>query len=175
MNLPNRLTISRIVLIVPFAALAMAGVPLCYLFAAILFALASMTDLLDGWYARKHDMVTDFGKLMDPIADKVLVMVALVALLAQGMVSWLAVMVLFAREYIVSGLRLVAAGKGVVIAADKLGKFKTATQMTGIICYLLGGWSEWFTIPGEVLIWISVGLSIVSLVDYAIKNKEVFR
>lgn len=174
-NLPNKLTMLRIWLIVPFVGLVAADSPVCYLLSAIIFAIASLTDLFDGWYARKHNMVTDFGKLMDPIADKLLVMAALVVLVARDIAPWLASIVLFAREYIISGVRLVAASKGVVIAADKYGKLKTFTQMLGIVCYLLGGWTPGYTLMGEILIWISVALSVLSLIGYVKNNKEVFK
>ena len=133
MNLPNKLTLLRMALVPVFVALLMAPGPAFQLAAALVFALASATDWFDGWYARRHHMVTDFGKLMDPMADKLLVMAALVGLLAQGRAPWLAVMVLLGREFIISGIRLVAAAKGEVIAAGLSGKLKTVSQMLGLI------------------------------------------
>lgn len=175
MNLPNKLTMIRILLVPVFVGLMAVDQPTYQLAAAAVFLIASVTDWFDGWYARRHNMVTDFGKLMDPMADKLLVMAALIALLEFRSVSWLAVMVLLGREFVVSGIRLVAAAKGSVIAAGAVGKFKTASQMAGLLLLLAGGYFSWMVIPGEVLIWISVGLSVYSLVEYIIKNKEVFQ
>ncbi|MEG0935516.1 MAG: CDP-diacylglycerol--glycerol-3-phosphate 3-phosphatidyltransferase [Clostridia bacterium] len=173
MNLPNKLTVLRVILIVPFVGLMMIETPMCQLGAALVFGLASVTDWLDGWYARKHHLVTDFGKLMDPMADKLLVMAALIGLVAQGRAPWLCAMVLLGREFVISGFRLVAASKGVVIAADTLGKYKTASQMVGLGLMLGGGWWAALTVPGEILLWLSVVLSVVSCAQYIFKNREV--
>lgn len=175
MNLPNKLTIFRVALIPVFVALMMMEGPAFQLAAALVFALASATDWFDGWYARRHHMVTDFGKLMDPMADKLLVMAALIGLLAQGRAPWLAVMVLLGREFVISGIRLVAAAKGEVIAAGLTGKLKTITQMVGLALMLAGGYFPWMLMPGEILIWISVALSIWSCAEYIAKNKGVFK
>ena len=175
MNLPNRLTIIRVALIPIFVLLMMGNGPIFQLAAALVFALASLTDCFDGWYARRHHMVTDFGKLMDPMADKLLVMAALVGLLAQNRVPWLAVMVLLGREFVISGIRLVAAAKGEVIAAGLSGKIKTVTQMVGLTLVLAGGCFSWMLAPGEVLIWVSVLLSVWSCAEYIVKNKGVFK
>ena len=175
MNLPNKLTLLRMALVPVFVALLMAPGPAFQLAAALVFALASATDWFDGWYARRHHMVTDFGKLMDPMADKLLVMAALVGLLAQGRAPWLAVMVLLGREFIISGIRLVAAAKGEVIAAGLSGKLKTVSQMLGLILLLAGGWTPWMAEAGEVLLWVSVGLCVWSCAEYIVKNKGVFK
>ncbi len=175
MNLPNKLTLLRMALVPVFVALLMAPGPVFQLAAALVFALASATDWFDGWYARRHHMVTDFGKLMDPMADKLLVMAALVGLLAQGRAPWLAVMMLLGREFIISGIRLVAAAKGEVIAAGLSGKLKTVSQMLGLILLLAGGWTPWMAVAGEVLLWVSVGLSVWSCAEYIVKNKGVFK
>lgn len=175
MNLPNKLTLLRMALVPVFVALLMAPGPAFQLAAALVFALASATDWFDGWYARRHHMVTDFGKLMDPMADKLLVMAALVGLLAQGRAPWLAVMVLLGREFIISGIRLVAAAKGEVIAAGLSGKLKTVSQMLGLILLLAGGWTPWMAAAGEVLLWLSVVLSVWSCAEYIVKNKGVFK
>lgn len=172
MNLPNRLTLLRVALIPVFVLFVMLEGAVWQYLAALVFALASLTDWVDGWYARKHGLITDFGKLMDPMADKLLVMAALVALVAQARVSWLAVMVILGREFVISSIRLVAASRGVVIAADQLGKYKTTAQMAGILLLVLGGWAA---LPGEILIWISVALSIWSCVEYIRCNREVFK
>lgn len=174
MNLPNKLTMLRICMIPLFVALLMQEPPLYSLLAAIVFGIASVTDLFDGWYARKHSLITDFGKLMDPMADKLLVMTALVGLLAQGRVHWLAVMVLLAREFLVSSIRLVAASKGLVIAAGKGGKLKTATQMVSLALITADSFFPWMALPGAILLWLSVALSLWSCVEYIAGNKGVF-
>lgn len=175
MNLPNRLTILRVLLIPVFVALFMIGEPLTQALAALAFVMASVTDWMDGWYARKHRQETDFGKLMDPMADKLLVMAALVALVAEGRAPWLAAMLILAREFVISGIRLVATAQGRVIAADKLGKYKTALQMLAIpmliLAPLLG---KWCLAGGEALLWASVLLSVASCAHYISANREVF-
>lgn len=175
MNLPNRLTILRVLLIPVFVALFMIGQPLTQALAALAFILASVTDWMDGWYARRHRQETDFGKLMDPMADKLLVMAALVALVAEGRAPWLAAMLILAREFVISGIRLVATAQGRVIAADKLGKYKTALQMLAIpmliLAPLLG---HWCLAGGELALWASVLLSVASCAHYIAANREVF-
>lgn len=176
MNLPNKLTLLRVALIPVFVALMMLEGNLFQLLAAAVFVLASLTDYWDGRYARKHDMITDFGKLMDPMADKLLVMAALVGLVAQGRAPYLACMVILGREFVISSIRLVAASKGVVIAADKLGKYKTASQMAAILLLLVAPvWGSFFLVAGEALLWISVALSVWSCVAYIVHNKGVFQ
>jgi CDP-diacylglycerol--glycerol-3-phosphate 3-phosphatidyltransferase len=175
MNLPNRLTILRVLLIPVFVALFMIREPLTQALAALIFIVASVTDWMDGWYARKHQQETDFGKLMDPMADKLLVMAALIALVAEGRAPWLAAMLILAREFVISGIRLVATAQGRVIAADRLGKYKTALQMLAIpmliLSPLLGAWC---LVGGELFLWASVILSVASCVQYIVQNREVF-
>lgn len=172
MNLPNRLTMLRIVLIPVFVALLLIDAPQAQLCAAVVFVLAALTDLLDGYIARKRGLVTDFGKLMDPMADKLLVMAALTGLLAQGRAHYVCVLLILGREFVIMSIRLVAAGKGTVIAANWLGKIKTTVQMIAITMLLLplGGVLE---LAGQLLIWASAALSIWSCVDYIASNKEV--
>ncbi len=175
MNLPNRLTILRILLIPAFVALVMIESKLAQSLAALTFIAASLTDWMDGWYARKHQQETDFGRLMDPMADKLLVMAALIALVAQGRAPWLAAMVILAREFIISGIRLVATAQGRVIPADKLGKYKTAMQMVALPMLILSPiLGEWCAMGGELFLWISVALSVASCVNYILANREVF-
>jgi CDP-diacylglycerol--glycerol-3-phosphate 3-phosphatidyltransferase len=175
MNLPNRLTILRVMLIPAFVALLSVNTPLMQVLAALSFAIASLTDWMDGWYARRHGQETDFGRLMDPMADKLLVMAALILLVAQGRAPWLAAMIILAREFVISGIRLVATAKGRVIAADRWGKYKTALQMVAIpmlvLAPVLGAWCAQ---AGEALLWGSVALSVASCVFYILRNKEVF-
>lgn len=176
MNLPNKLTILRMALVPVFVVFLMLDGVWAQYAAAAVFALASLTDYLDGHYARAHNMVTDFGKLMDPMADKLLVMAALVGLVAQGRAPYVAVMVLLGREFVISGIRLVAASRGVVIAADRLGKYKTVTQMIAILLLILGaGLGGAALIAGEILLWASVALSVASCASYIVKNSEVFK
>lgn len=175
MNLPNRLTVLRILLIPVFVALLAVMTPAAQVFAALAFVLASLTDWADGWYARRHGQETDFGKLMDPMADKLLVMAALLLLVAQDRAPWLAAMVILAREFVISGIRLVATAQGRVIAADALGKYKTALQMVAIPMLILGSLlGLWCTLGGEILLWASVALSVASCVQYILRNREVF-
>lgn len=174
MNLPNKLTVLR-VLLIPFFVWAALGDPVpgySNYVAVFLFIAASLTDLLDGKIARKYGLVTNFGKFMDPLADKLLVCAALICLVSRDMLSAWMVIVIISREFIISGFRLVASDNGVVIAASYWGKFKTTFQMLMIIVLLLdlGGA---FVLIGQVLTWTALILTVVSLADYLIKNKHV--
>ena len=174
MNLPNKLTILRVIM-VPFFVAFLLLTPSHTDFKWIAFALfvvASLTDLLDGHIARKYHMITNFGKFMDPLADKLLVSAALVCLTALGFIpAWMTV-VIISREFIISGFRLVASDNGVVIAASYWGKFKTTFQMLMIIVLLLN-FGGVFVLIGQILTWIALILTVVSLVDYIVKNKDV--
>ena len=173
MNLPNKLTILRMIMI-PFflVALMVPGIPGGKWIALALFCLASLTDMLDGKIARKYNLITDFGKFMDPLADKLLVCSAMIALIDLDRIPAWVVIVIIAREFIISGFRLVASDNGVVIAASYWGKFKTTFQMLMIIVLIpnLGGV---FDMIGLVLTWIALILTVVSLIDYLVKNKQV--
>jgi CDP-diacylglycerol--glycerol-3-phosphate 3-phosphatidyltransferase len=140
--------------------------------AVLLFIAASMTDWLDGYLARKNHLVTDFGKFMDPIADKLLVSSALICLVEKQMLAGWIVIVIIGREFIISGFRLVASDKGVVIAASYWGKFKTVSQMLMVILLILdlGGI---FSVIAQVLVWVALVLTVISLVDYLMKNWHV--
>ena len=175
MNLPNKLTIARVVMIpiflvfmlTPFADGAGKWIALA------LFIIASVTDFFDGKIARSRNLVTNFGKFMDPVADKMLVCSALICLTAMGRLSaWVTILIIM-REFIISGLRTVAADNGVVIAASYWGKFKTASQMV-MICMLIADFdNSLFKIATSAVVVIAVILTIVSLIDYLIKNKNV--
>lgn len=173
MNLPNKLTVLRVVLIVPFVAcMLMPGLGDAGVYASVaFFVVASLTDLLDGKIARKYNLVTNFGKFMDPLADKLLVAAALICLTANGrLAAWISIIII-SREFIISGFRLVASDNGVVIAASYWGKFKTTFQMIAIVLMILH-------IPAlelltQICIWIALILTIVSLVDYLVKNHKV--
>ena len=166
MNLPNKLTIFRVILVIPFVALMLNGYDL---WAVAVFIIASLTDLLDGKIARKYNLITDFGKFMDPLADKLLVCAAMICLVEMGRLPAWMVIVIISREFIISGFRLVASDNGVV---SYWGKFKTTFQMLMIIVLILnlGGV---FDIIGLVLTWIALILTVVSLIDYLVKNKQV--
>lgn len=174
MNLPNKLTILRILLIPFFIACFYIPVSYNLYIAAGMFVLAYITDAADGYLARKNQQVTDFGKLMDPIADKLLSAAALIMLCAiDSMIHPIAVIVILSREFLISGLRLVSADKGVVIAASKWGKLKTISQaicIPTVMCANAVG-AKWFIITADVLVWISVALALISGLDYVIKNK----
>ena len=173
MNLPNKLTVLRVIMI-PFFVLFMltdlAGAASKYIALAV-FCVASFTDFLDGYLARRDNLVTNFGKFMDPLADKLLVCSALICLIPQGKLETWIVLVIIAREFIISGFRLVASDNGVVIAASYWGKFKTVSHMSMIILLILDLPFLW--IVSEIVKWIAVVLTIVSLVDYVVKNKQV--
>lgn len=172
MNLPNKLTIFRCILIIPFVILLLNGYNLP---ATIIFIIASLTDLLDGKIARKYNLVTNFGKFMDPLADKLLVCSALICLVEMNRLSAWIVCIIIAREFIISGFRLIASDNGIVIAASYWGKFKTTFQMIMVIVLMLNFQNQIMAILGEVLIWISLALTIISLIDYIAKNVDVLK
>lgn len=168
MNLPNKLTILRVVMI-----------PLCLLFtmlrqsglAAVLFVIACLTDFFDGFIARKRGIVTNFGKFADPVADKILVLTMMLALLARGDYFWWAACVVAARELAVDGLRLVAVDQGIVIPAGQLGKLKTNAQFLSILAALLGA-ARWLTLGLAILMAL---LTVISGVQYFINGADLFR
>lgn len=174
MNLPNKLTILRVILIpffVVFMLFDITGAADKWI-ALVIFCVASLTDMLDGKIARKYNLVTNFGKFMDPLADKLLVCTALICLTSMDRLNVIVVLVIIAREFIISGFRLVAADNDIVIAASYWGKFKTVSQMFMLILLIadLGGA---FNMIAQVLIWVSLVLTIVSLIDYIAKNVQV--
>ena len=175
MNLPNKLTILRI-LLVPFIILCFYLPPSWGMWVAVvLFIVASVTDTVDGRYARAHNMVTDFGKFMDPIADKLLVNSVLIMLTAQGKVPPVVTILFIFREFAISGLRLVAASKGVVLAAGNLGKIKTTLQDIALPFLMVGGVWVVFRIVGLVLLYASLIMSLWSGWDYVYKNKNLIQ
>ena len=187
MNLPNKLTIFRIILIVPFVLLllgqsggwgwyrALFGGIAEYVdyIALAIFIIASLTDLIDGKIARKYNLVTNFGKFMDPLADKLLVSAAMIALVERRRVPAWIVILIISREFIISGFRLVAADNGVVIAASYWGKFKTTFQMV-MVCLMIADIPQ-LQLVTDIVMWIALALTLVSLVDYLMKNKDVMR
>ena len=177
MNLPNKLTLFRVVLIPFFVFLLLAPYFEEYgnYIAVAIFIVASITDFLDGKIARKYNLVTNFGKFMDPLADKLLVCSALICLIQLELIPAWVVIIIIAREFIISGFRLVASDNGVVIAASYWGKFKTAFQMLTVIVLILNIPNKVFTILGTVLIYVSLALTVISLIDYIAKNKDVLK
>lgn len=182
LNTPNKLTLIRMIL-VPFFVLFLSveAIPHRYLWALVFFSVASFTDFLDGYLARKHNLVTNFGKFLDPLADKLLVISALMCFVDSGLLSSIAVIVTIAREFAVTSVRLVSAGSGVVIPADIWGKVKTVTQIIGIIVIMfmqelleIGVLDASFPVVliGEILIWISVACAVVSGVRYIYYNRN---
>ena len=174
MNLPNKLTILRVILIpffVVFMLFDITGAADKWI-ALVIFCVASLTDMLDGKIARKYNLVTNFGKFMDPLADKLLVCTALICLTSMNRLNVIVVLVIIAREFIISGFRLVASDNGIVIAASNWGKFKTVSQMALIIVLIMDLGGVW-NVVGTVLTWVALLLTIVSLIDYIAKNKQV--
>ena len=198
MNLPNKLTLTRILLVPVFMIFVSLGQyitpsynPRYYLIAGVVFAVASFTDFLDGHLARKWNMVTDFGKFADPLADKLLTTVAFIYMMRDGVCSPVVLCIILAREFAVSGLRMVAAGAkdGRVIAANMWGKAKTVSQMIAIIAVIAmqivlelpevglnfinaATFEPIFFVVGEILIWISVVFTIISGIVYIIQNRQ---
>ena len=189
MNLPNKITISRIILIPIFVVLMLirieewgditilgATMPVTHLLGAIIFIIAAVTDWIDGYYARKLNLVTNMGKFLDPLADKLLVSAALIVLVELQMApSWI-VIIIISREFAVTGLRLVLAGEGEVVAANMLGKIKTWAQIVAISTLLLHNiFFEMFSFPFDKLaLWVALFFTVWSGLDYFIKNKEPF-
>lgn len=180
MNLPNKLSMLRICMIPFFVAFAMMGAFWAQLLAVIIYIVACITDALDGHIARSQGLVTNFGKFMDPIADKLLVMSALIILVSQRrMPAWVCILML-AREFLISGFRLVAAETGKVIAAGKLGKLKTIFQMISTIALLLfvpvngsaAILGNFGIIVSNILMYIALVLTVVSGVDYILRNRD---
>ena len=173
MNLPNKLTVLRVILVpffVAFLLLSKSSESLKWI-ALILFIAASLTDLLDGKIARKYNLVTTFGKFMDPLADKVLTISGMICLIELGRIpSWI-VVIIVAREFIISGFRLVAAENGVVIAANYWGKFKTTFQMIMIILMIMN--IPQLQIVTNIVMWIALALTLISLWTYIMANKQV--
>lgn len=189
MNLPNKLTISRILLIPIFIIILSVPLdlgswdigenelPVMHFIAALLFILASTTDWVDGYIARKYNLVTNLGKFLDPLADKLLVSAALILLVELELAAAWIVIIIISREFAVTGLRLVAAGEGIVLAAGQMGKLKTATQMIAIILLLLHNYPfSYISFPlGTVMLYLALLFTVISGVDYFIKNRHVMR
>lgn len=189
MNLPNKLTVGRIILVPFFVAALLANFPLNNAVALIIFIATSLTDMFDGKIARKNGLVTDFGKFADPLADKILVLAALLCFVQLGICDCVAVIIVLFREFSVTSIRLIAASKGKVVAANMWGKAKTVSQMIAIIAVIAmqivlelpevglnfinaATFEPIFFVVGEILIWISVVFTIISGVVYIIQNRQ---
>ena len=173
MNLPNKLTVLRVIMIpffVVFMLTDLAGQYSNYI-ALVIFCVASLTDMLDGKIARKYNLVTNFGKFMDPLADKLLVSAAMICMIELGMLPAWVVIIIISREFIITGFRLIAAEGGLVIAASWWGKIKTVTQMAMIILMLLGV----NKVIGTILVVLATIFTVVSGVDYIVKNISVLK
>ncbi|MCR5415793.1 MAG: CDP-diacylglycerol--glycerol-3-phosphate 3-phosphatidyltransferase [Pseudobutyrivibrio sp.] len=177
MNLPNKLTLFRVVLI-PFFVFFLLINPesiALRIVADLIFIVASLTDMLDGKIARKYNLVTNFGKFMDPLADKLLVCSAMICLISTGQLSAVFVIIIVAREFIISGFRLIAAENGIVIAANIFGKLKTVSQMVMIIILVANLPFAWLQFVGQVFVWLSLILTVLSLVIYIYQNSDVLK
>ena len=185
-NLPNALTIFRIFLIIPFTVLLLGGqrgwfgqnllVP--DILADLIFIIASLTDMLDGKIARRFGLVSNFGKFMDPLADKLLVCTAMIALIEMKRIPAWVVIVIIAREFIISGFRLIAVENGKVIAASWWGKFKTTFQMIMVILMIVEPSLALMGMPViivDIIMYIALALTIISLIDYLVKNRSVLK
>lgn len=193
-NLPNKLTIFRVILIVPFVLVLLGGYEGWGIFGGLstaateyialgIFIFASLTDLVDGKLARKYDLVSNFGKFMDPLADKLLVCSAMILLIEMGRIPAWVVIIIISREFVISGFRLIASDNGRVIAASYWGKFKTTFQMV-MICLMIVGDAPFlgtesaksvYDIITDVIMWIALVLTVISLGDYLIKNKDIMK
>ena len=179
MNLPNKLTLFRVILIPFFVFFLLAPFFEGYgnYIALAIFIVASLTDMADGKIARKYNLVTNFGKFMDPLADKLLVYSAMICLVDLKLIPSWVVLIIIAREFIISGFRLVASDNGVVIAASYWGKFKTTFQMIMVIVIIfnINLKLKALDVIGTILIYVALALTVISLIDYIVKNKDVLK
>jgi len=176
MNLANKITMFRLILIPIFLILMFSNLPYKDFFSALVFTLASLTDKADGYVARKYNQITNFGKFMDPLVDKIMVSSAMVALVQMARLeSWI-VIVILAREFLITGLRTVAADKGIVIPASNYGKYKTTFQMIAVIALMLNNYPfNLINFPfSSIMVYISLILTLYSGIDYIVKSKELF-
>lgn len=174
MNLPNKITVFRVIMIPVFLILMLCpNIPNGRIIAAVVFTIASCSDFIDGYLARKYNLVTNFGKFMDPLADKLLVCSALICFVEFRLVPAWMVIVIVAREFIISGFRLVAADNGLVLAASYWGKFKTATQMILCVLLIVNLDHPVINVIEQVFLWLAVALTVISLLDYLIKNRGI--
>ena len=188
MNAPNKITLFRVVLIPVFVVFFLLRIPnetASDIIALCIFSVASLSDFLDGYLARKNNMVTDFGKLMDPLADKLLVCITLICFVklrgadvvgSYSFPTWCAIIIM-SREFVISGIRQLAADKGIIIAAGIWGKVKTVVQLFMCLDYIimpefLDNGMEWFAVTGVVLMYLATALTVISLIDYIVRNRK---
>ena len=188
MNAPNKITLFRVVLIPVFVVFFLLRIPnetASDIIALCIFAVASLSDFLDGYLARKNNMVTDFGKLMDPLADKLLVCITLICFVklrgadvvgSYSFPTWCAIIIM-SREFVISGIRQLAADKGIIIAAGIWGKVKTVVQLFMCLDYIimpefLDNGMEWFAVTGVILMYLATALTVISLIDYIVRNRK---
>ena len=188
MNAPNKITLFRVVLIPVFVVFFLLRIPnekASDIIALCIFGEASLSDFLDGYLARKNNMVTDFGKLMDPLADKLLVCITLICFVklrgadvvgSYSFPTWCAIIIM-SREFVISGIRQLAADKGIIIAAGIWGKVKTVVQLFMCLDYIimpefLDNGMEWFAVTGVVLMYLATALTVISLIDYIVRNRK---
>lgn len=175
MNVPNTLTCLRVILIPFFVFFLLTDItPYGNYIALAIFIIACLTDTLDGYLARKNNQITNFGKFMDPLADKLLVAAALICLVEMNRIPAWAVIVIISREFVISGFRLVASDNGIVIAASWWGKVKTVSQMIMTIL-LIGNFGGVFSVLETIFIYLATALTVISLIDYIAKNRQVLR
>lgn len=172
MNLANKITIFRVFLVPVFLLVLYSNISYSTYIAALIFIIASLTDSLDGYIARSRNMITNFGKFVDPLADKILVSAALISLVELGKIPAWVVVVIIAREFTISGFRIIAASEGITIAASSLGKIKTVTQLMAIILLLLNNFPfNKCNLPIDmILLYISLFFTVISGIDYIYKN-----
>jgi CDP-diacylglycerol---glycerol-3-phosphate 3-phosphatidyltransferase len=176
MNLPNKITIFRVCMIPIFLIfMLVSSIPGGRYIAAAIFIIAALSDLLDGYIARKHNLVTNFGKFMDPLADKLLVSSALICLVELELLPAWIVIIIIAREFIISGFRLIASDNGVVIAAGWWGKLKTVVQMVMSIMLIINLDYTFINILEQIAVYLASALTVISLIDYMIKNKNILK
>ncbi len=177
MNLANKITMLRVIMIPIFLIVLFSDIKNSNYIAAFIFIIASLTDSLDGYIARSKNLVTNFGKFIDPLADKLLVSAALISLIQMGKISSWVVIIIIAREFTITGLRTIAASEGMTIAASPLGKIKTITQLIAIISLLLDNFPfRLIDFPfDKVMVYVSLLFTILSGIDYLFKNKHVLK
>jgi CDP-diacylglycerol---glycerol-3-phosphate 3-phosphatidyltransferase len=183
LNIPNQLTLGRLVLCAVFTFLLALETPWSGMMAFIVFVLAGLTDWLDGYLARKWDMITDMGKLLDPLADKILISAAFIGMAAKDLAPFWIVVCIVSREFLITGLRTLAASKGVILAAEKAGKHKTVSQMvTALLALLYLGLRDlgWWSGPAHelrlllvVMLYLTLAITLYSGAAYFLKNKKL--
>ena len=175
MNLPNKITVVRFFMVPVFAVIFLLEKPWSNNIGLVVFLIACISDFFDGYLARKNNLITDFGKLMDPLADKLLICTALVCFveLRDNFPAWCAILII-AREFIISGIRQIAAEKKCIIMASYWGKTKTVVQMILCVFFILDLDYNWFVVCENIFMWLSAALTVISLVDYIVKNRSIF-